>query len=490
MHHVATYWENEREKFILVFIYTWANILVFGERFYAYFYGNRVELLHAIGIGVPIARACGAGIKLNVGILLFLTLRNELSWLQSTKFGYYIPFEKLKSFHIHVAVHIAIYAIVHVFSHYHNFYIIENTDPETLMSIGFLPEGADVAPTAAELLYTTIPGVTGVSLVLCMILIYTSSVEIVRENMFDIFWYMHHVGVLFFILLGLHGYAALLEPPSCWVWFIGPGLLYIFERTLRIFRKGKTPRIISATFYPSHVLELTLEKKIDYLPGQYVYICCPFISNFQWHPFTISSSPHEEHILLHIKVQGDWTRKLQNLLLDVTIETHVENISQSPDGKPILLIDGPFASSSENIFYFDRALIICTGIGSTPFSSILKYVSHTKVTSKLDHIHIHWIVRDYSSFPWFVDILEETDSEKITIGVHVTGENDLDIDTSSLDIEFGRPDMDTIFEELMDFEGIIGVFYCGPASLSKQLYKLCRKKSNQKTIFHYHKESF
>ncbi|KAE8898444.1 hypothetical protein PF001_g16636 [Phytophthora fragariae] len=47
-----------------------------------------------------------------------------------------------------------------------------------------------------------------------------------------------------------------------------------------------------------------------YEAGQYVFICVPKLSLLEWHPFTISSSPHEVLVTIHIKALGDWTKKL------------------------------------------------------------------------------------------------------------------------------------------------------------------------------------
>lgn len=69
--------------------------------------------------------------------------------------------------------------------------------------------------------------------------------------------------------------------------------------------------------------------------AQYLFLNCPYISRNEWHPFTISSAPgrspflqwkplsetkqvykptEEDFVSVHIRVVGDWTGKLENLL--------------------------------------------------------------------------------------------------------------------------------------------------------------------------------
>jgi predicted ferric reductase len=44
---------------------------------------------------------------------------------------------------------------------------------------------------------------------------------------------------------------------------------------------------------PSNVIKIEFPKKnFDYKAGQYVFIAIPALSYFEWHPFSISSSPH------------------------------------------------------------------------------------------------------------------------------------------------------------------------------------------------------
>ena len=49
----------------------------------------------------------------------------------------------------------------------------------------------------------------------------------------------------------------------------------------------------------------------QYKPGDYVIVNIPQIAEYEWHPFTISSSPDmASYVWLHIRGVGTWTKKL------------------------------------------------------------------------------------------------------------------------------------------------------------------------------------
>lgn len=52
---------------------------------------------------------------------------------------------------------------------------------------------------------TRLAGITGVVITLCLILIITSSTKTIRRSYFEVFWYTHHLFVIFFIGLAIHG---------------------------------------------------------------------------------------------------------------------------------------------------------------------------------------------------------------------------------------------------------------------------------------------
>lgn len=74
------------------------------------------------------------------------------------------------------------------------------------------------------------------------------------------------------------------------------------------------------------------------------------------HPFTISSSPDEDFMSVHIRIVGDWTGDLYNLLNPNKKPSGViqKNMINAPNGKPIFLIDGPFGTASSDVCNGDK----------------------------------------------------------------------------------------------------------------------------------------
>ena len=61
-------------------------------------------------------------------------------------------------------------------------------------------------------------------------------------------------------------------------------------------------------------LALTRPRRFNYQPGDYVFLKIPSIAKTEWHPFTISSSPEQDFIGLHVRAVGTWTKKLYELI--------------------------------------------------------------------------------------------------------------------------------------------------------------------------------
>jgi len=398
---------------------------------------------------------------------------------------------------------------MHTFAHYFNWNTYSNASPQKINNLF----KTTTVPNQWGLAFATVPGVTGHIASLCMILMYSSAKRYVRGPSFNIFWFAHHLFILFYLSLCIHGAQALLEFPTFWAWTIIPLAMYTFERIIRELRGRKNTILELAVAHPNKVLELRmLQTTFEYKPGQYLFLLCPKLSQLEWHPFTITSAPEEpgKYISVHIRALGDWTGALHKFLNpDRKLGVVQENIRTAQNGKPILKIDGPFGASSQEVFNFEVVMLIGAGIGVTPFASILKSVLYTLLGSgqlKLRKVYFYWISRDLAAFEWFYDLLIELEknnvNEFLDIRIFLTSNGmSLEEKTKASEatglatpINFGRPNWPNLFAETgVTHEGEkVGVFLCGPAILAQQIKSQCRKYTSTKvgTKFVFHKENF
>jgi hypothetical protein len=116
-----------------------------------YQWGGHKEVTAVIGIGVPLARASAAAIKINCAFILLTVLRNFLSWIRGTWVGTYLPVDKNISFHKGIAWTIAALATAHICSHYYNYYSISSGDLQALKNIRIVAGDAAANPTPNDL---------------------------------------------------------------------------------------------------------------------------------------------------------------------------------------------------------------------------------------------------------------------------------------------------------------------------------------------------
>jgi len=329
------------------------------------------------------------------------------------------------------------------------------------------------------------------------------------------FWFSHHLFIPFFLLICVHGLEGILGPPDFWKWVLGPGFLYFVERLLRVFRGNQETILIKVIQHPSRVIELQMRKtEFDYTPGQYLFLQCPWIGGYEWHPFTITSCPEEDFVSVHIRSAGDWTNALAKFLNpENRLGVVQEDISSAPDGNPILKIDGPFGAAAEEAFQYQAIMLIGAGIGVTPYASILKSMMYKNKGVEgpiIRKVYFYWISPDKSAFEWFSDLLKALEGEnngflqinifltgalspdEIRTIMHGDGEEDQVTGLASR-TNFGRPKWNDIFLEKINQhpDEDVGVFFCGPQALSRSLYKNCVKYTKESTTkFHYRKENF
>lgn len=175
-------------------------------------------------------------------------------------------------------------------------------------------------------------------------------------------------------------------------------------------------------------------------------------------------------------------------------------------------------------------MLIGTGIGVTPWSSILKQLWHLRSTrsprvGRLRRVEFIWVCRDTSSFEWFQALLaalegQSTDEGFLRTHIYVTQrlENDTaaNIMLNSVGADndaitnlrsrthFGRPNFHSILGQMNDsivdgtyipgMESVIrktvGGYFCGPNVAAREIKAACSRATSSEVNFKFWKEHF
>ncbi|KAJ3009725.1 hypothetical protein HKX48_007779 [Thoreauomyces humboldtii] len=513
---------NEGPRQIFFVLWISAQIAYFVQSYFQLLTAkNLTTFRHVLGQGLPMARAAANVINLNCAFLLFTVCRNLISMVRTTFLNKYVPFDKNITFHITIAWCIVFWTYVHVVAHYFNYLNVER-------ALG-------AAKTAKNLALISGPGLTGQVISVAFFLMVTSAMEGVRRKYFEMFWFTHHLFIIFFGGLLMHGAFCFIKAdmpapgapavdlcrggPTFWKWWVLSGVAYLLERILREVRGRRKTYISKVVQHPSKVVEIQIKKpSCTTKAGQYIFICCPEIGNFEWHPFTLTSSPHEEFVSIHIRVAGDWTTAFAKRC-GCRFGDKDEAGMSPPTSLPFIMIDGPYGSASEDVFDYEAAILVGAGIGVTPFASILKTVwyriNNPSGMVRLKKVYFFWVCRDKDAFEWFQDLLMTLEEENIDgfleIHTYLTGGLKIDevkniivndeegvadaITGLRAPTHYGRPNWDRIFSNIRDsHRGTdVGVLFCGPKVLSGTLHRACNKwteATENGTRFFYGKENF
>ncbi|XP_030447654.2 putative respiratory burst oxidase homolog protein H [Syzygium oleosum] len=555
--------ENWKRVWV-VSLWLTANLILFVWKFHQY---KKREIFQVMGYCVCFAKGAAETLKFNMALILFPVCRGTLTKLRSTALSRMFPFDDNINFHKLIALAIvigtAIHAIMHVSCDFLR--LISCPKPKFYRYAG--PYFDYKQPSYLDLV-ESIPGVTGIIITVLMAFSFTLATHSFRRNViklpwpfhhlagFNAFWYAHHLLFLVYALLIVHGYFLFLSrhwySKSTWMYLSGPLLLYVSERIFTaIDERNHRVNVIKATIYTGNVLALYISKPpgFKYKSGMYMFVKCPDISTFEWHPFSITSAPGDDYLSVHIRTLGDWTTELKNRFAQVCeppnkpagrgslvrLQTKaVSDYDHTEVRFPKILIKGPYGAPAQNYKKYDILFLIGLGIGATPFISILKdLLNQIKPNEENDpaqsipgankkapeRAYFYWVTREQGSFEWFKGVMddiaeydhnhiiemhnyltsvyEEGDARSALIAMvqklqHAKNGVDV-VSESRIRTHFARPNWRKVFSQMASAHpsSRIGVFYCGSPTLTKPLKKLCQEFSlDSSTRFHFHKENF
>ncbi|XP_055987175.1 cytochrome b-245 heavy chain [Sorex fumeus] len=563
---------NEGLSIFVVLLWLGINVYLFVKYYMVYaLQDNYYYTRRLLGSALAFARAPAACLNFNCMLILLPVCRNLLSFLRgssaccSTRIRRQL--DRNLTFHKMVAWMIALHTAIHTIAHLFNVEWcvnarVNNSDPysialsdlgdhnETYLNFARAriknPEGG------LYVAVTRLAGITGIVITLCLILIITSSTKTIRRSYFEVFWYTHHLFVIFFIGLAIHGAERIVRgqtldslkkhdpskceknitewgkikncpipefagnPPMTWKWIVAPMFLYVCERLVRFWRSQQKVVITKVVTHPFKTIELQMKKKgFKMEVGQYIFVKCPKVSRLEWHPFTLTSAPEEDFFSIHIRIVGDWTEGLFNACGCDKQEF------QDAWKLPKIAVDGPFGTASEDVFSYEVVMLVGAGIGVTPFASILKSVwykyCNNATNLKLKKIYFYWLCRDTHAFEWFADLLqlletqmqERNNADFLSYNIYLTGwdesqanhfavhhDEEKDVITGlKQKTLYGRPNWDNEFKTIASQHPNtrIGVFLCGPEALAKTLSKqsISSSESGPRGVhFIFNKENF
>ena len=280
---------------------------------------------------------------------------------------------------------------------------------------------------------------------------------------------------------------------------IGYWVFDLLLRAIVYLMNRSNSQNVSAKKISDSIVELSFPKRnFKYRSGQYAFLTIPEISLWEPHPFSFSSSPHDEYVVFHIKVLGNWTQKLNEL-------------STQPNKQFSIFIDGPYGSPSIDIETPNKSifLLIGGGIGVTPMRSIANDLLNQAARGrKIDKIIFYWAVRDVATIKsiitkheWlskFNKHFRKADKSKVLQRkIHLTREDE---NLKHLPQFIERSFAESVFQEKLELQKAftelkqniskdqtsqVGVLCCGPSIMIDQASSLSKKNG-----FEFHGEVF
>ncbi|XP_065854011.1 respiratory burst oxidase homolog protein D-like [Euphorbia lathyris] len=540
----------------------WLGI-VSGLFTYKFIQYKHKEVFEIMGYCVCVAKGGAETLKFNMALILLPVCRNTITWLRNkTKLGLAVPFDDNLNFHKVIAVGIAIGVGLHAGAHLTCDFprLLHATEEEYEPMKPYFGEDQ---PENYWWFVKGVEGWTGIVMVVLMFIAFTLATPWFRRNRlnlpkslkrltgFNAFWYSHHLFVIVYTLLIVHGIKLYLTKTwyqkTTWMYLAVPILLYGCERLIRAFRSSiKSVKILKVAVYPGNVLALYMSKPqgFKYKSGQYMFVNCAAVSPFEWHPFSITSSPGDDYLSVHIRTLGDWTRQLKTVFSEVCQppaagKSGLLRAEGNTPGFPKILIDGPYGAPAQDYKKYDVVLLVGLGIGATPMISIVKDIinnmedendveegvegsnnqNQSRKGFKTKKAYFYWVTREQGSFEWFKGIMNEVaemddrgviELHNYCTSVYEEGDarsalitmlqslhhakNGVDVVSGTrVKSHFAKPNWRQVYKRiaLQHPHSRIGVFYCGAPGLTKELNQLALDFSHKtSTKFDFHKENF
>ncbi len=434
---------NEGLKTIFLLLWLGANIGYWIRVFWTYEFGPQYFYIrHITGLGVSIAKACGACLNLNSMLILLPVCRNLISFFRGScetnrlcRRSVRRQLDKNITFHKTLAYMILILNIAHVIAHFFNFRNLYNhfrfggciTDPPNNLSciLRDLPDkrgGTWINPIQFDnrslpfgfglILQGVIPiaGWSGVVLTLVFIIMFSSATEFIRRSYFETFWITHHLFIVYYGMILVHGTGGIIRSQS-----------NLLDHNITLCKDIPEQWAPEAPPCPYPVF-------VDGRPASWMWVIGPialyilertirFARSCQKVQLTKVVKHPSKVIELQMKKSGFKMLSGQYIFLKCPPISHIQwhpfTLTSAPeddffsihirtvgdwttdlwnamgagdknpreyDDLARVAVDGPFGTASLDVFKYQTAVCVGAGIGVTPFASILRSIWHQSMS--------------------------------------------------------------------------------------------------------------
>lgn len=224
------------------------------------------------------------------------------------------------------------------------------------------------------------------------------------------------------IFLGVHIVFAALFLVGSWYHVLTLGYIWFFYPVVGVWALDRLIRLVRLFMFGFPKAEVTLladetlrvvtpkPKYWQSTPGGYAFIHFMRPTCFwQSHPFTFTSSPDSDEIVMYLKVKGGVTHGLYQYLV-------------SHPGKTALIrvgLEGPYGSSSL-AYKADTAVYVAGGNGIPGIYSEVMDLAHRSRDNSRQSLKLVWIVRSWKSLLFFYQELLQLKDTKIISTVYIT----------------------------------------------------------------------
>lgn len=385
---------------------------------------RQMEAHRLLGSTLVLAKITSGGLRWML-MLMFVPLLDTLftwagsvplplaSWLGApslTLRGLFPTREHLFAFHKFAGLAVLVLGLVHSACHVYHAHKIAHASQEQRDAA--FPPGSALASmrrmdNAGLVLFGTWLSWSGWILLVCFLaIVLTARSGALKSRTFETFYAVHHLFIVAVIVIGLH--------PTTWrtAQFIWTSCgLYVLHRIWSACYSLRSVPVVALRLERGNAVRIDLAKsawmKRSLHLGAFIWLNIPALSRWQWHPFSVASSPEADTVRVYCRVVGaksSWTNALKAL---------ARAPAASPASPIIAHIAGPFGTDSRRMMQYRHVVLAASGIGVTPYAAVVQELLislHLTRQTAVQDVHFWWIVRDLDAFSWFAEQLAELDA--------------------------------------------------------------------------------